>query len=59
MWAVTDAIFRIPLNDLINIWFLIQSLVYNKKIKVACSDSGGYKKDTITSQQVALENYKI
>ena len=59
MWAVTDAIFRIPLNDLMNIWFLIQSLVYNKKIKVACSDSVGYKKDTITSQKVALENYKI
>ena len=29
------------------------------KIKVACSDSVGYKRDTITSQQVALENYKI
>ena len=59
MWAVTDAIFRIPLNDLMNIWFLIQSLVYNKKIKVACSDSVGYKNDTIPSQKVALENYKI
>ena len=40
-------------------WFLIHSLVYKDKIKVACWDSVGRERNRTTSQKVAFEDYKI
>lgn len=47
------------LNGLMDSWFLMHSLVYKDKIKVACWYSVGYERNKINSQQVSFEDYKI